>query len=185
MSAGDTHWNKLLDQIEEHGWGWQVVGPDQGDDEHEPFPHHCYTVGLVSKGLPDIIIVGFDIHTSLVVGNDLIARALANDMVAQTVPTVAGFKPFDLNKELLDVFRGTRAMLVEVPPAEAVKRSLFAHDYAAAVSKAPNLIQLVWPDRNGCFPFEEGASPGFVDAQPILAHISPTVLTPTDAPAMR
>lgn len=185
MHDGNSLWNKLLDQIDSRGWAWQIVGPDQGDHENEPFPHYCYTVGLVSKGLPDLIVVGLDVRTSIAVGDELIARALANNMVGQAVPTAAGFAPFELNKELLDVFKGTRAILVEVPPEEAAKRSLFAHDFAAAVSKAPNLIQLVWPDGKGRFPFEEGADPGFSEAQPVLAYVTPTLPSPTDSPVMQ
>jgi len=174
----------LLDQINRQGWGWQIVGPDRGDDEHEPFPHYCYTVGLVGKGLPDIIVVGLDVRTAMAAGDEIITRAMANLIVGQTVPAVGGFKPFDLNKELLDVFKGTRAMLVDVPPAGAAKRSLLAHDYAAAMDKAPDLIQLVWPDRNGRLPFEDGADPRLIAVQPVLKYITPADPNPTDSPAM-
>lgn len=184
MQAGDTNWNKLLDQIEAQGWAWQIVLADPGDDEYEPFPRYCYTVGLVDKGLPDLIVVGLDVNIAMAAGDELITRAMANAIVAQSVPTVAGFKPFDLNKDLLDVFKGTRAMLVDVPPAEAAKRSFFAHDYAAAKDKAPHLIQLVWPDRNGRLPFEEGADPRFVETQPVLKHIVPADPNTTDSPVM-
>lgn len=184
MQDGNSLWKKLLGQIDSRGWGWQVVGHDQGDDEHEPFPHYCYTVGLVSKGLPDLIIVGLDIQTSIAVGDELINRALGVDGPGRAVSTAAGPHPFKLNEEVLDVFKGTRAMLVDVPPAQAAKRSLFAHDYAEAVSKAPELIQLVWPDRNGRFPFEEGASASFVEAQPVLKYASPTAPNPADSPVM-
>lgn len=184
MHDGDTLWNKLLDQIDRQGWGWQIVGPDRGDDEHEPFPHYCYTVGLVGKGLPDIIVVGLDVRTAMAAGDEIITRAMANAIVGQAVPAVGGFNPFDLNKELLDVFKGTRAMLVDVPPAEAAKRSLFAHDYAAAMDKAPDLIQLVWPDRNGRLPFEDGADPRIIAAQPVLKYIAPADPNPTDSPVM-
>jgi hypothetical protein len=184
VHEGDTLWKKLLDQIDSRGWGWQVVGPDQGDDEHEPFPHYCYTVGLVSKGLPDLIVVGLDIRTSIAIGDELIVRALGLDTPGRAVPTPAGPLPFSLNQELLDVFKGTRAMLVDVPPAEAAKRSLFAHDYAAAIDKAPDLIQLVWPDRNGRLPFEDGADLRIIAAQPVLKYIAPADPNPTDSPVM-
>ena len=174
MHDGDTIWNKLLGQIDRQGWGWQIVGPDRGDDEHEPFPHYCYTVGLVAKGLPDIIVVGLDVRTAMAAGDEIITRAMAN-----------AIQPFDLNKELLDVFKGTRAMLVDVPPAEAAKRSLFAHDYAAAVNKTPDLIQLVWPDRNGRLPFEDGADPRVVEAQPVLKYVAPIDPSPSESPVMQ
>lgn len=184
MHDGDTTWNKLLDQIDRQGWGWQIVEPDRGDDEHEPFPHYCYTVGLVGKGLPDMIVVGLDVRTAMAAGNEIITRAMANAIVGQAVPTVGGFKPFDLNQELLDVFKGTRAMLVDVSPAQAAKRSLFAHDYAAAMDTAPDLIQLVWPDRNGRLPFEDGADPRIIEVQPVLKYIAHADPTPTDSPVM-
>lgn len=185
MHDGNSLWNKLLDQIDSRGWAWQTVGPDQGDDEHEPFPHYCYTVGLVSKGLPDLIIVGLDIQTSISVGDELIIRALGLDAPGRAVPTAAGPHPFNVNEELLDVFKGSRAMLVDVPPPQAAKRSLFAHDYAEAVSKAPDLIQLVWPDRNGRLPFEEGAAPSFAEAQPVLKYATPTDPNQADTPVMQ
>lgn len=182
MHDRDTIWKKLLGQIDRQGWGWQIVGPDRGDDEHEPFPPYCYTVGLVAKGLPDIIVVGLDVRTAVAAGDEIIVRAMTNAIVGQAVPTVGGYKPFDLNKELLDVFKGTRAMLVDVPPSEAAKRSLFAHDYAVAVNKSPDLIQLIWPDRNGRLPFEEGADPRVVEAQPVLKYVAPIDPNPSESP---
>lgn len=184
MQAVDANWKKLLGQIDTQGWAWQIVLADPGNDEYEPFPRYCYTVGLVEKGLPDLIVVGLDVRIAMAAGDELITRAMANAVVARSVPTVGGFKPFELNSDLLDVFKGTRAMLVDVPRAEAAKRSFFAHDYAAAKGKAPDLIQLVWPDRNGRLPFEDGADPRIIEAQPVLKYLAPADPTPTDSPVM-
>lgn len=178
MSAGETIWNNLLDQIEQRGWAWQHVHPDDGSEGGGPFPHYCYTIGLSKKGVPDLIIIGLAPETAVAVGNRLIMKALAN---------VAGTQapPFEMNTDLLEVFNGTRAMLVDVPYEHAANRAFFALDYAEAVSKPLKAIQLLWPDRQGRFPFEDGATPSFAAAQPVLKNLPPPAPEHGEAPLLQ
>lgn len=173
MSTENTVWDNLLDQIEVKGWAWVAIGPDDGAVSNEQFPSYCYTVGLVDKGVPDLIIIGLDPRTAFTVGDQLIRQALAEVDAEHARPATPGFTAFKLNTDLLEVFRGTRAMLVDVPTEQAAKRTLFALDYANVADKPLQVIQLLWPDRQGRFPFEPGVAPSFAEAQPVLKYSSP------------
>jgi len=169
----DTTWNNLLDQIEQKGWAWQYVHAED-DGEFGAFPFYCYTVGLVAKGIPDLIVVGLNPRVATDAGDELIARALQ-----------AGAEPWGINTVLLDVFKNSRAMLVDVPHEYAANRTLFALDFAEAVSKPLQVVQLVWPDQNGRLPFEEGADPAFVEVQPVLKHTALPDPDQADAPILQ
>lgn len=184
MSSGNTVWDNLLDQIETRGWAWMYVGPDDGAQSNEDFPSYCYSIGLVDKGLPELIIIGLDPRTSFTVGDELIKRALSADTAGQAALQVPGMRSFNLNTPLHDVFKGTRAMLVDVPREQAARRTLFAMDYANVAEKPLRVIQLLWPDRQGRFPFEEGAAPSFVKAQPVLKDLSPPNPNPSEPPPL-
>lgn len=178
MLSGDVIWNKVLDQIDERGWAWMAIGPDDGSLSDEEFPTYCYTVGLAAKGLPDLIIIGLAPQTAFTVGDQLINKALANAAGAQT-------PPFEMNIDLLEVFKDTRAMLVDVPHEHAAKRALFALDYAEAVSKPLQAVQLLWPDRQGRFPFEDGVAPTFAAAQPVLKNMAPPAPGYAESPVLQ
>jgi hypothetical protein len=177
-------WDNLLDQIQAKGWAWVAIGPDDGAMSNEPFPPYCYTVGLVHKGLPDLIIIGLDPRTAFAVGDQLILKALAEIDAEKAGPPTPGSAPFKLDTDLFEVFRGTRAMLVDVPTEQAAKRSLFALDYADVAGKPLQVIQLLWPDRQGRLPFEPGVSPSFAEAQPVLKYASPPSPNQLESPTL-
>lgn len=160
MLSFEATWNTLLERIEQRGWAWQYVHADDGAGGYEPFPFYCYTIGLVAKGLPDLIVVGLDPRVATDAGDGIISRALQ-----------AGGEPFTLDTVLPDVFKNSRAMLVEVPMEHAANRSLFALDFADATAKPLQVVQLLWPDQNGRLPFEDSADAAFVDVQPVLKHL--------------
>ena len=114
---------------------------------------------MAAKGIPDLIVVGLNPRVAIDAGDELITRALQADAA-----------PWSINTVLLDVFKGNRAVLVDVPLEHATNRSLFALDFAEAVSKPLQVVQLVWPDHNGRLPFEDGADPAFIEVQPVLKH---------------
>lgn len=178
MSSENTVWDRVLDQIEANGWAWMIIGPDDGAISGEEFPPYCYTIGLVDKGIPELIIIGLDPRTALTVGDQLIRQALATAGEAPQDP------PFKLNTDLLEVFKGARAMLVDVPREQAAKRSLFALDYANVADKPLQVIQLLWPDRQGRFPFEAGVTQSFVQAQPVLKYFSPPDPNQVESPPL-
>jgi len=170
----EAAWNNLLDQIEQKGWAWQYVHADDGAGGYEPFPFYCYTVGLAAKGLPDLIVVGLNPRVATDAGDEIISRALQ-----------AGGQPFTLNTVLLDVFKNSRAMLVEVPKEHAANRSLFALDFAEATSRPLQVFQLLWPDQGGRLPFEDGADAAFVEVPPVLKHLPLPDPVQPDSPAMQ
>lgn len=190
MSISATIWNNLLDQIDSRGWAWMCAGRDDGAVSGEVFPAYCYTIGLAEQGLPELIIVGPDMRmgyephigldprVAIEAAEGIIRKALAGHPAAAP-------SPFPMNTVLHDVFKGTRAMLVHVPTDQANHRALFALDYAVATSTSLRAVQLLWPDRTGRLPFENGVSLAFAETQPVLKYLPPPHHDPTDSPVMQ
>jgi hypothetical protein len=166
------------------------AGRDDGAVSGEVFPAYCYTIGLAEQGLPELIIVGPDMrmgyephigldpHVAIEAADGIIRRALADNKAAAS-------SPFTMNTVLHDVFKGTRAMLVHVPTDQANHRALFALDYAVATSTSLQAIQLLWPDRDGRLPFEDGVTLAFAENQPVLKYLPPPHPEPAELPVMQ
>jgi hypothetical protein len=133
--------------IERYGWAVQGVG--EGAD-HPPF---CYTCGLASRGLPDIIVFGLPMQ---------VAHEFLNMMGRRF--RIQGVPPLDT--DLNDVAENFPARLLGVPRTEADKY-MFAvkrryPDYTA--------VQLVWTDRFKRWPWDDDFEPSLRERQPILRN---------------
>ncbi|MFI7608501.1 DUF4262 domain-containing protein [Micromonospora sp. NPDC049366] len=115
--------------IREHGWMVQFVFPT----ENEPGVPFAYTVGLTAKGRPELVIAGLP---------DQVAGQLLN--MAAEASLQAPFEAGQTVDDLATVpFRVVTADLAEVGMA----RNLYGDERVSA-------LQLVWPARNGAFPWE-------------------------------
>lgn len=127
--------DKVLPIIAEHGWMVQGVFPTADD----PCVGFCYTVGLTTAGLPELVIAGLPYETSGALLNDAARVHLAEEITpGATVDGVATVP-----------FRAVDAPLSEVNMA----RNLYGAENVRA-------IQLVWPDAGGAFPGDAGWSLG-------------------------
>jgi hypothetical protein len=138
----------VLSNIREFGWHCVNVIEDDG---HPPW---TYTIGLYETwNYPEIIIIGRSRATAHHALN-AVATALEKD-----------HRP-DLNLPTLDLIPGARCLLLEVSP----------HYYSDYVGFALwfyrkrhfPLYQIVWPNHESLYPWDENASKPFKEWQPVL-----------------
>jgi uncharacterized protein DUF4262 len=142
---------KLIRDVREHGCHILNV------HAHPPF---SFSIGLaLNYGHPEIIITGMDAPTASKLIN------IVRDEAASGKKYVDG----DLSS---DILVGLNVCFVEVP------LELYGEYLGTAIwfyRKSPRpfpCLQLVWPDRDGRFPWETGCDPGVRKDQPILKSIS-------------
>lgn len=114
----------------------------------------AYSTGLwMNYNHPEIICVGLPPQ---------VAHPLIND-IAIMIKGGKTFKPGKLYDRIM--FEKHGAYFVRVPiPNPKVTLGLCNMFY----DKPYEVIQLLWPDRDGRFPFEKDARPEFIQAQPLL-----------------
>lgn len=142
---------RVLRQLEEliarHGVAVITVGPARDA------PSFSYTVGLSDDGLPELLVLGLPAEVAQPVLNTLAARLRREGALR-------------LNEPLTDVFAGTTAVLHEVPLARSAPYVRVAAHRRAGVLR---VLQLIWPDAAGRFPWQAGCEPSFLAAQPLLS----------------
>ena len=128
-------YQKIRDDIRDSGLSIIAVGPS---DEHPPF---SYSVGLSGPFKAEVLLEGIPQDLSMYLINT-IAKAAKNAGI--------GLEP----GIYLGLIQGQMPVaLIEADPAWRDKRSIMVnnilgHDY--------RLLQMLLPDKNGCFPWEEG-----------------------------
>jgi hypothetical protein len=134
--------------------GWMIQGVF--GTEQDPGPSYAYTVGLTAHGFPELAVAGLPPQ---------VMQTLLND-VAKRV--------FDLNRrythgEVLDdvLGGGYKVMVVDGPASRdtiwpGTANALFGEE-------GVTLQQLVWPDDQHRYPWDENYSLP-VDAQPVIGR---------------
>jgi hypothetical protein len=142
----------VLANVEKFGWHCTSVSQETGSRE-VPF---TYTVGLFyTYRQPEFIVAGLDAGVS-----HSILSALADVAASQAM--------YPMNEPCHELIDGYPCMFVEVPRArynDYVLSSLWFY----AEHSFP-LYQVVWPDRNGRFPWHRLATKTFKAEQPILGR---------------
>jgi Domain of unknown function (DUF4262) len=148
---------KVAWMVEENGWALVPVAPRY--DTTPPVPGYSYTVGLTSSfGFPEVVVFGL---------TPVAARGIVDDVVG-IVRTDSTSVPVG------EVFTGLydnelRSALV---PLDANDISgIFPAADAWHGSTPYDVVQLVWPDRNGWLPWEPGFDRALTAAQPVLGTI--------------
>lgn len=154
-------WARAKNLVEKNGWATMSVCREP--DARPPTPDFTYSIGLSTKGLPDIIVFG--LHQSL-------AQTLIADVASRLLqrPHAADCQPVKPGEPILDLVSGKRAMLLEVAPDIGAKHALLALDYAEENKATLQIWQLVWPDQKGLLPWENGVAPEAAAVQPILGR---------------
>jgi hypothetical protein len=138
----------LLNRIQKHGWAVIRVSGDDG-------PDFAYSIGLYAKfGQPEIIILGLEPDTAHKLIND-VGEAMERGTLVRAGETSDAF---------LDNFPCT---FRRVPP----------HQYRAYLGRALwyyrdrafPVLQFIYPDRHGRWPWEEEVHSDFRRTQPVLA----------------
>lgn len=140
---------RLLDNIKEHGWSFTAVGQDTD------FPCFAYTIGLShSFGIPEILIVGIDGTT-------------AHHLICNLLDKIKADPKSRPENHCDSILKGYSVVFVPVPVA-AYDGLLGSAQWFYDDSNAFEALQMVWPNKNGIYPWHEAAETGFQKAQPVL-----------------
>ena len=146
--ALDRHEQNCVALVREHGWMYHNV---MGDAEHQPF---IYSTGWwKSANHPEIIVFGLRSETASAILWDLYREVVAGDPLPIATRTDRAFAR--LPAYLLPVNRRF------YPDYLGWSRWFYGNDDWPC-------LHLVWPDREGRFPWEDGVSPDFARIQPDL-----------------
>ncbi|MBL9076162.1 MAG: DUF4262 domain-containing protein [Planctomycetes bacterium] len=145
---------QILDDVEAQGLHIAVVAGDDGDDDGPP--PHVASVGLwESFGQPEVVVFG-----------------LPTEVAAELLESIAD--EADEGHTFLD---GTRheGLLRDYPVRfVAVPKAHYAACFGAACWAYEGCdfpaVQLVWPDKQGRWPWDPAAREGFRAAQPVLGR---------------
>lgn len=150
MPASDEYLRRQQEHIHDVGWSVTAVVPEPGDTDAT----FAYTVGLTERRLPELIIAGL---------HPLIAHELLNDLAHRLH---GGMPPLVHDQRLDDLIVGYDVAIVDGLATEALHPGTA---YARYGKDRVRLRQIVWPDKHGRFPWDDGyAYPPHV--QPLLAR---------------
>ena len=122
-----------------------------GDNE---WPDFVYSIGLFhSFDHPEVIILG-------------LPGGVAHDILNSLVDVLRSGKCFADGDETDDLLEGYSCRFLVVPPEQVVAHFGWAMWYYDG--RAFPTLQLVYPDREGRWPWDAGVSPSFLAQQPIL-----------------
>jgi hypothetical protein len=148
----DPHEQKILDNIEKYGWHVVAV---MGGPEGPPF---AYTIGLMdSYQHPELILLGLQPET-------------IHEIFKTVVEHVKAGRSFVEPVRYEDVIVGYACATRPVHPSQQPGFFGYGLWYRHHVGRTGSLeaIQVFWPDRNGCFPWEDGCDEVAVHLQPLL-----------------
>lgn len=144
----DSGDQKLLDNIAKYGWHCVHVMAE-GD-----LPPFSYTVGLFhTLKHPELIIFGVPSESAHAILNIAVSAAQAG-------------KALDFNKPTEDLLEGYPCVFVEVSRSQYREHFGYAIWYYEGEDFPAQ--QIVWPSRNGLFPWHSEASESFRARQPVL-----------------
>jgi Domain of unknown function (DUF4262) len=140
---------QLLADIAESGVHIAHVEDDDGDS-------YSYTVGLwASFEQPEVIVFGMP-------------EDVARDLLDTVADEAAEDRKFRAGEKHDGLLIGYPARFFDVP-AEPRTRLLPHAAWAYEDAEFP-CVQLVWPDKQGRWPWEPGVRDGFAAAQPVLGR---------------
>lgn len=148
LTGNDKAEQKLLDDIAVHGWHCIHILADGAR------VGYSFTVGLFqSYGHPELIVFG-------------LPRQVAHEVLVICANAVRSGSPIDFTRPTEALLESASCDFAEVP-ASAFRESVgFALWY---YEKKPfPLYQIVWPSRDGLFPWHPEASESFREAQPVI-----------------
>lgn len=134
--------------------GYTVIGAMQGEDT----PSFAYTVGLLETyNHPELITLGLPANTASFLFKNVVENMIENKIAIQT------FIPYS------DIV----SMPVEFIDADTKKASGYMIGFTDKYGNDRELkaMQLLWPDKQGFFPYEKAFDVAFLDLQPLLGKV--------------
>lgn len=149
------HAEKIEWMIETHGWAMEPVAARTDTDP--PIAGYVYTIGFPEAfGFPDVVLFGLQ---------PVAARGLF-DMIADLL---RGGTEIPVGNELTGLFDND-LRCVFAPVDMAVMSELFTTGVAWRRGAPFEVVQLLWPDRNGFLPTEPGFDRRLALAQPVIGN---------------
>lgn len=153
------HMEKIEWMVETKGWAVETVTAGTfsfGDGQ--PLPTYTYTVNFPSRfSMPEIVILGLTpVACSGII--DMIADIRASGQVIDFDATVTGLFDGDQRARFVPVDIADRAQMFATACAWNARTS----------SQTVDVVQLLWPDRNGFLPGEAGFDQRLRFTQPLL-----------------
>src|SRR5262245_4107485 len=146
----DEYDQKFVSQIREHGWFRTSVFED------EEGPGFSYTTGFwLNCSFPEIIAFSLKTET-------------AHDTFWHMYRALKRGELFAIGEPIENIFENLKAALLPVSEHQFKEHLGWSRWFYRG--DAFRCVQLVWPDRNGIFPWQTGYSAEFTKAQPDLTE---------------
>ena len=152
------HAEKIEWMIETNGWALEPVAPDSDTDP--PTPSYAYTIGVPALvGFAEIAVFG-------------LTPVAAKGLLGLVVDACRGGTQIPFGVELLGLLdNDLRCLFAPVDVDEY--GALFRTAQSWYRGELFDLVQLIYPDRNGFMPYEQGFDQRLRFAQPIVGVVGP------------
>ena len=148
----DAHEQKVIDDVAEYGWHCVNI---LADGEDGPY---SFTVGLQkSYGHPELIIFG-------------LPSGVSHEILSLAAEAIQRGQPIDLESSTDEFLNDYECVFVPVPVAEYHQHVGYCRWYYEGNDFL--LYQIVWPSRDGHFPWHPAATESFRSNQPVLGHVA-------------
>lgn len=151
------HAEKIEWMIETHGWAIEPIAADPTTDP--PTPASAYSIGMRGAvDFPDVAVFG-------------LAPVAAKGLITLVADARRGGTEIPLGVELVGLLdNDLRCVFAPIDPAIA------ADSFATAASwfrgEPLDMVQLIYPDRNGFLPYEAGFDRRMRLAQPVIGRLA-------------
>ena len=143
---------KVIDDIANYGWHCVNIHPE-GENVG-----YAFTIGLFKNyGHPELIIFG-------------LSAKVAHQILSVAANTAKSGAPLNLAQPTDALIDDYECLFIKVPFSEYREHVGYCRWYYQG-NDFP-LYQIVWPSRDGLYPWHEKASPGFKAAQPVIADVA-------------
>ena len=150
------HAEKIEWMIETSGWALEPV-PAQVDTD-PPVPGYSYTIGFpASFGFPEVIVFG-------------LTPVAVRGLIELVADLLRGGTEIPIGVELVGLFDNDLRCVFAPVDCEAWA-GLFGTATAWYRGDPFDLVQLLWPDRNGFLPTEAGFDQRVRAAQPVIGSL--------------
>jgi hypothetical protein len=150
------HAEKIEWMIETHGWALEPVAADA--TAQPPTPSYAYTIGVPAiTGFAEIAVFG-------------LTPSAASGLVGLVVDALRGGTEIPLDVELVGLLDND--LRCRFAPVDlAVHGHLFDTGRSWYAGQPYDLVQLLYPDRNGFMPYEPGFDLRLRYAQPVVGDV--------------
>ena len=155
------HAEKIEWMIETNGWALEPVIPRS--DTVPPTPSYAYTIGVPAlTGFPELAVFG-------------LTPAAANGLIGLVVDALRGGTEIPFRVELIGLLDNElRCMFAPIELAE--HGAAFATAGSWYRGEPFEMVQMLYPDRNGFMPYEPGFEQRLRLAQPVIGTVGETEL---------